>query len=128
MLLIIGGSVVLFAKDFNKRDAEFAAGLNIDVNQLEPFLKRVSTSILDSGLSDQEMKQIHTVVENMQKDNETKKIGTFEVVYRGKPAKIRVEAEIHMEDVNKEIEIYLSSSHELVYILDKELLKTEEEM
>ncbi|QGX64850.1 hypothetical protein GPA07_05055 [Bacillus sp. ms-22] len=128
LLLMIGGSVELFAKDFNKRDAEFAAGLNIDYDQLEPFLKHVSTSILDSGLSDQEMKQIHTVVKNMQKDNQTKEIGTFEVVYRGEPAKIRVEAEVHVEDVNKEVEIYLSSTNELVYILDKELLKIEEEI
>ncbi|EKF36091.1 hypothetical protein [Bacillus xiamenensis] len=128
LLLMIGGSIELFAKGFNKRDAEFAAGLNIDYDQLEPFLKHVSTSILDSGLGDQEMKQIHTVVKNMQKDNQTKEIGTFEVVYRGEPAKIRVEAEVHVEDVNKEVEIYLSSTNELVYILDKELLKIEEEI
>ncbi|PRO41616.1 hypothetical protein [Bacillus sp. LLTC93] len=127
LLLIIGGSVELFAKEFNKRDAEFAAGLNIDFDNLETFLKHVSTSIVDSGLSDQQIKHIHTEVKKMKKDNETKEIGTFEVMYRREPVKIRVEAEVHVEDVNKEVVIYLSSTQELVYILDKELLKTEEE-
>ncbi|CAM5379485.1 hypothetical protein BSAF29S_00412 [Bacillus safensis subsp. safensis] len=69
LLLIIGGSVELFAKDFNKRDAEFAAGLNIDVDQLEPFLKHVSSSILDSGLNYQDIKQIQSEIKKMQKDN-----------------------------------------------------------
>ncbi|MEB2356213.1 hypothetical protein LAV39_00740 [Bacillus pumilus] len=69
LLLMIGGSVELFAKDYNKHYAQFAAGLNIDVDQLEPFLKRVSTSILDSGLSDQEIKQILSKVQKMNQNN-----------------------------------------------------------
>lgn len=125
---MIGGSVELFAKDFNKRNAEFAAGLNIDSEQLEPFLNHISSSILDSGLNHQDIKQIQTEIKRMKKNNETRKIGTFEVIYRGEPAKIRVEVEVHVEDVNKEVLIYLYSTHELIYILDKELLKTEEEI
>ncbi|PRS81156.1 MULTISPECIES: hypothetical protein [unclassified Bacillus (in: firmicutes)] len=128
LLLMIGGSVELFAKDFNKRDAEFAAGLNIDVDQLEPFLKHVSSSILDSGLNHQDIKQIQSEIKKIQKDNETKEIGTFEVMYRGEPAKIRVEVEVHVEDINKEVGIYLFSTQELVYILDKELLNIEEKI
>ncbi|MCY7583501.1 hypothetical protein MH138_09820 [Bacillus safensis] len=128
LLLMIGGSVELFAKDFNKRNAEFAAGLNIDSEQLEPFLNHISSSILDSGLNHQDIKQIQTEIKRMKKNNETRKIGTFEVIYRGEPAKIRVEVEVHVEDVNKEVLIYLYSTHELIYILDKELLKTEEEI
>lgn len=127
LLLMIGGSVELFAKDYNKHYAQFAAGLNIDVDQLGPFLKRVSTSILDSGLSDQEIKQILTKVQKMNKNNETKKMGTFEVVYHKKPAKIKIEIEVHVKDGNKEVVIYMFSTQELVYILDKELLKTEED-
>ncbi|KUF24339.1 hypothetical protein [Bacillus sp. G1(2015b)] len=128
LLLMIGGSVELFAKDFNKRNAEFAAGLNIDSEQLEPFLNHISSSILDSGLNHQDIKQIQTEIKRMKKNNETRKIGTFEVIYRGEPAKIRVEVEVHVGDVNKEVLIYLYSTHELIYILDKELLKTEEEI
>ncbi|KML09453.1 hypothetical protein VL07_15485 [Bacillus safensis] len=128
LLLMIGSSVELFAKDFNKRNAEFAAGLNIDSEQLEPFLNHISSSILDSGLNHQDIKQIQTEVKRMKKDNETREIGTFEVMYRGEPAKIRVEVEVHVEDVNKEVLIYLYSTQELIYILDKELLKTEEEI
>lgn len=64
----------------------------------------------------------------MHKDNETKEIGTFEVMYRGEPAKIRIEVEVHVEDINKEVLIYFYSTQELIYILDKELLKTEEEI
>lgn len=39
LLLMIGGSVELFAKDYNKHYAQFAAGLNMDIDQLEPFFK-----------------------------------------------------------------------------------------
>ncbi|MFX0563079.1 hypothetical protein [Bacillus pumilus] len=128
LLLMISGSVELFAKDYNKHYAQFAAGLNIDVDQLGPFLKHVSSSILDSGLNHQDNKQIQSEIKKIQKDNETKEIGTFEVMYRGEPAKIRVEVEVHVEDINKEVGIYLFSTQELVYILDKELLNIEEKI
>ncbi|WP_144522673.1 hypothetical protein [Bacillus pumilus] len=126
LLLMVGGSVELFAKDYNKHYAQFAAGLNMDVDQLEPFLKRVSTSVLDSGLSDQEIKQILTNVQKMNKNNETKRMGIFEVVYHEKPAKIKMVIEVHVEDENKEVVIYMFSTQELVDVLDKELLKIEE--
>ncbi|AOZ89458.1 hypothetical protein BK049_12605 [Bacillus xiamenensis] len=126
LLLIISSSAELFAKDYNKHYAQFAAGLNMDVDQLEPFLKRVSTSVLDSGLSDQEIKQILYKVQKMNKNNETKKMGTFEVMYHEKTAKIKIEIEVHVEDGNKEVVIYMFSTQELVDVLDKELLKIEE--
>ncbi|KIL17701.1 hypothetical protein C2W58_03138 [Bacillus pumilus] len=126
LLLMIGGSVELFAKDYNKHYAQFAAGLNMDVDQLEPFLKHVSTSILDSGLSNQEIKQILSKVQKMNKNNETKKVGTFEVVYHEKQAKVKIVIEVHVEDGNKEVVIYMFSTQELVDVLDKELLKIEE--
>ncbi|WP_249670090.1 hypothetical protein [Bacillus altitudinis] len=126
LLLMIGGSVEVFAKDYNKHYAQFAAGLNMDVDQLEPFLKRVSTSVLDSGLSDQEIKQILYKVQKMNKNNETKRMGTFEVMYHEKTAKIKIEIEVHVEDGNKEVVIYMFSTQELVDVLDKELLKIEE--
>ncbi|MBU8637846.1 hypothetical protein [Bacillus pumilus] len=126
LLLMIGGSVELFAKDYNKHYAQFAAGLNMDVDQLEPFLTHVSTSILDAGLSVQEIKQILSKVQKMNQNNETKKMGTFEVVYHEKPAKIKMVIEVHVEDGNKEVVIYMFSTQELVDVLDKELLKIEE--
>ncbi|AZV53583.1 hypothetical protein DKE43_10905 [Bacillus pumilus] len=126
LLLMIGGSVELFAKDYNKHYAQFAAGLNINVDQLGPFLKHVSTSILDSGLSDQEIKQILSKVQKMNKNNETKKMGTYEVVYHEKLANIKIVIEVHVEDGNKEVVIYMFSTQELVDVLDKELLKIEE--
>ncbi|WLF32349.1 hypothetical protein [Bacillus altitudinis] len=58
--------------------------------------------------------------------NETKKMGTFEVVYHEKTAKIKIEIEVHVEDGNKEVVIYMFSTQELVDVLDKELLKIEE--
>jgi len=126
LLLIIGGSVEVFAKDYNKHYAQFAAGSNMDVDQLEPFLTHVSTSILDAGLSDQEIKQIVTNVQKMNKNNETKRMGTFEVMYLGEPANMKIEVEVHVEDGNKEVVIYLFSTEELVDVLDKELMKIEE--
>ncbi|MBW3701473.1 hypothetical protein C2U27_14450 [Bacillus aerophilus] len=126
LLLMIGGSVEVFAKDYNKHYAQFAAGSNMDVDQLEPFLTLVSTSILDAGLSDREIKQILTNVQKMNKNNETKRMSTFEVVYHEKTAKIKIEIEVHVEDGNKEVVIYMFSTQELVDVLDKELLKIEE--
>lgn len=126
LLLIIGGSVEVFAKDDNKHYAQFAAGSNMDVDQLEPFLTHVSTSILDAGLSDREIKQILTNVQKMNKNNETKRMGIFEVVYLGERAKMKIEVEVHVEDGNKEVVIYLFSTEELVDVLDKELLEIEE--
>ncbi|MDR4250497.1 MULTISPECIES: hypothetical protein [Bacillus] len=121
LLLMISGSVELFAKDYNKHYAQFAAGLNIDVDQLGPFLKHVPTSILDSGLSDEEIKQILSKVQKMNKNNETKKMGTFEVRYHEKLTNIKIVIEVHVEDGNK-----VFSTQELVDVLDKELLKIEE--
>lgn len=118
---MISGSVELFAKDYNKHYAQFAAGLNIDVDQLGPFLKHVPTSILDSGLSDEEIKQILSKVQKMNKNNETKKMGTFEVRYHEKLTNIKIVIEVHVEDGNK-----VFSTQELVDVLDKELLKIEE--
>lgn len=126
LLLMIGGSVEVFAKDYNKHYVQFIAGLNMDVDQLEPFLTHVSTSILDAGLSDQEIKQILTNVQKMNKNNETKRMGIFEVVYLGERAKMKIEVEVHVEDGNKEVVIYMFSTQELVDVLDKELLKIEE--
>ncbi|WP_151021569.1 hypothetical protein [Bacillus pumilus] len=126
LLLMIGGSVELFAKDYNKHYAQFAAGLNMDVDQLEPFLTHVSTSILDAGFSVQEINLILSKVQKMNQNNETKKMGTFEVVYHEKPAKIKMVIEVHVEDGNKEVVIYMFSTQELVDVLDKELLKIEE--
>ncbi|WP_342498613.1 hypothetical protein NST15_14935 [Bacillus sp. FSL R5-0820] len=128
LLLMIGGSVEVFAKDYNKHYAQFAAGSNMDVDQLEPFLTHVSTSILDSGLSNQEIKQILTNVQKMNKNNETKRMSTFKVMYLGEPANMKIEVEVHVEDGNKEVVIYLFSTEELVDVLDKELLKIEEAM
>lgn len=121
LLLMISGSVELFAKDYNKHYAQFMTGLNIDVDQLGPFLKHVPTSILDSGLSDEEIKQILSKVQKMNKNNETKKMGTFEVRYHEKLTNIKIVIEVHVEDGNK-----VFSTQELVDVLDKELLKIEE--
>ncbi|MFY0328238.1 hypothetical protein ACOMH1_00760 [Bacillus sp. YIM B13410] len=126
LLLMIGGSVEVFAKDYNKHYAQFAAGSNMDVDQLEPFLTHVSTSILDAGLSDQEIKQILTNVQKMNKNNETKRMSIFEVVYLGERAKMKIEVEVHVEDGNKEVVIYMFSTQDLVDVLDKELMKIEE--
>ncbi|MDG3045391.1 hypothetical protein OE903_21835 [Bacillus sp. B6(2022)] len=79
-------------------------------------------------MSDQEIKQILTNVQKMNKNNETKRMGTFKVMYLGEPANMKIEIEVHMEDGNKEVVIYLFSTEELVDVLDKELLKIEEAM
>ncbi|MFD4815080.1 hypothetical protein [Peribacillus butanolivorans] len=43
----------------------------------------------------------------MKEDNEVKEIGTLDVIYEGQPTKIGIQAEIHIEDVYKEIVLYM---------------------
>jgi hypothetical protein len=43
----------------------------------------------------------------MKEDNEVKEIGTLDVIYEGQPTKIRIQAEIHIEDVDKQIVLYM---------------------
>ncbi len=64
----------------------------------------------------------------MKKDNEVKEIGTFYVIYKGEKANIRIEADIHIEDDLSEVVLYMYSNQELVEIIDKEMMKFEEEM
>ncbi|KAA9031584.1 hypothetical protein [Niallia endozanthoxylica] len=119
---------------FNKKnntnhyeEAPFAAGMNFDFEEVDPFLRRLSSSILDSGFSQDDINTIQSEINTMKEDNEVKEIGIFDVIYKGQPTKIRIQAEIHIEDVDKEIVLYMFSIQELVDIIDEEMLKTEEE-
>ncbi|MGG0854325.1 hypothetical protein [Metabacillus fastidiosus] len=108
-------------------EAPFAAGMNFDLEEVEPFLKRLSSSILDSSFSQDEINTIQAEINAMKEDNEVKEIGTFDVIYKGQPTKIRIQAEIHIEDIDKEVVLYMFSIQELVDIIDEKMLRTEEE-
>jgi hypothetical protein len=121
---------------FNKKnafnEAPYAAGMNFDLEEVEPFLKHLSSSVLDSGFSQDEINTINSEIDTM-KHNEVKGFGTFDVIYKGKPTKIRIEGEVHIQegpkgDLLKEIVLYMYSIQELVDIIDEEMLKTEEEV
>lgn len=103
------------------KEAPFAAGINFDLEEITPFLTHISNSILDSGLNSEKIRNIQLEIESMTEDNQIKKLGTFDVVYQGKQATIRIEAEIHIEDEDKEVILYMYSSEELVHALDKEM-------
>lgn len=119
---------------FNKKnnyynEAPYAAGMNFDIENVKPFLTHLSSSILDLGFSQNEIDTIHSEIDFM-KHNEVKKVGTFNVIYKGKPTKIRIETEVHIEPgpkgtVFKEVVLYMYSDPELVKIIDEEMLKTE---
>ncbi|MED3986983.1 hypothetical protein P4646_23440 [Peribacillus simplex] len=74
--------------------------MNFDPEDVEPFLKHLSSTVLDSGFSQDEINSITSEIDTM-KHNEVKEIGTFDVIYKGKATKIRIEAEVHIEDVDK---------------------------
>ena len=88
-------------ENINYDEVPLAAGMNFDLEQVQPFLKRLSSSVLDSGFTAEEINTIDAQIEKMNKDNEIKEIGTFNVIYKGKQAEIRIEAEIHIEDVTQ---------------------------
>ncbi|WP_243459273.1 hypothetical protein [Metabacillus bambusae] len=119
-------------KNNNYNEALYAAGMNFDFEEVEPFLKHLSSSILDSGFSQDEINTIQSEFDIM-KHNEVKEIGTFDVIYKGKPTKIRIEGEVHIQEgpkgvLLKEVVLYMYSFQELVDIIDEEMLKTEEEV
>jgi hypothetical protein len=59
----------------------------------------------------------------MKQDNEVKEIGSFNVIYKREEAKIRIEAEIHIEDDLKEVVLFLYSNQVLVETIDEEMMK-----
>lgn len=124
ILLLVGG-IYLFNNKNNNNEAPYAAGMNFDPEEIKPFLKHLSSSILDSGFNQDEINTIESKINTM-KHNEVKEIGTFDVIYKGQPTKIRIQAEVHIEDVDKEVVLYMFSIQELVDIIDEEMLKTEE--
>lgn len=109
------------------KEARYAAGMNFDLEEIEPFLNHLSISILDSGLTQEEINMILSEIAEMNEDNELKEFGTFDVIYKGKPSKIRVQAEIHIEDEDKELVLYMYSTKKLVDVIEKEMLKVEEQ-
>ena len=121
LLLLVGGNNIFN----NKQDNNEAAGMHFDLKEVEPFLKHLSTSVLDPGFSQEKIKIIQEEIDTMKEDNEYKEIGTFNVIYKGKPTNIRIEAEIHIEDVEKEVVLFMYCTQELVEIIDEEMLKTE---
>lgn len=118
----------MFANKNDYKEAQYAAGMNFDLEKVEPFLKHLSSSVLDSGFSQAEIDTIQSEISTMKEDNEVKEIGTFDVTYKGKPTKIRIKAEIHIEDVSKEVVLYMYSHQELVDIIDEEMMKHAEEI
>ena len=109
------------------KEAPYAAGMNFDVEEIEPFLNHLSTSILDTVLDQKEIKFIQEKIENTNEHNQLIEFGIFDVTYKGKQSKIRIQAEVDIEDEDKEVVMYIYSSQELVDIIDKEMLKVEEQ-
>ncbi|SES25747.1 hypothetical protein SAMN04487944_12837 [Gracilibacillus ureilyticus] len=117
----------MFYKKKCFKEAPLAAGMNFDIEEVEPFLNHLSSTVLDSGFKTDEIITIQSEINTMKEDNEVKEIGTFDVKFKGQPAKIRIQAEIHMEDDDKEVVLYMFSNQELVEIIDEEMLKIEEQ-
>ncbi|MGG0414376.1 hypothetical protein [Peribacillus simplex] len=115
-------------ENINNDEAPLAAGMNFDLEEVQPFLNRLSSSVLNSGFTVDEINTIQSEIEKMKEDNEVKEIGTFNVIYKGHQAKIRIEAEIHIEDDLKEVVLYMYSNQELVEIIDEEMMKHVDEI
>lgn len=126
--LLVVGTIFMFTNQNQYEEAPFAAGINFDLDQVEPFLKRLTSSVLDSGFSQDEINSITSEIDKM-KHNEVKGIGTFDVTHKGKPTNIRIEAELHSgEDSPSEVVLYMYSHQELVDIIDEEMMKYAEEI
>ncbi|MBY6087914.1 MULTISPECIES: hypothetical protein [Bacillaceae] len=130
IILLVVGTIYMFNKKENiiKDEAPLAAGMNFDLEEIQPFLNRLSSSVLDSGFTAEEITTIEAQIEKMNKDNEIKEIGTFDVIYKGDKSEIRIEAEIHIEDDSREVVLLMYTSPELIEIIDEEMMKHAEEI
>ncbi|PLT31010.1 hypothetical protein [Peribacillus deserti] len=118
----------MFIKKNNVNNTEPppAAAMNFDLEKVQPFLIELS-SVLDSGFTESDIKAIQSKIEKMEENNEIKEIGSFHVIYQGEPAKIRMEAEIHIEDDLKEVVLNMYSNQVLVKTIDEEMMKFADE-
>lgn len=124
IILVVAGTIYMFNKknNINNDEASLAAGMNFDLENVQPFLKELS-SVLDSGFTDDDINAIQSRIEKMKQNNEVKEIGSFNVIYKGEQAKIRIVAEIHLEDDLKEVVLFMYSNEEIVATVDKEMMK-----
>ncbi|MDR7236493.1 hypothetical protein [Neobacillus drentensis] len=97
----------------------------MDPENVEPILSRLS-SVLDSGLTINEIKTIQSKIDKM-KNQEIKEIGKYNVIYHGQKSVIRIEAEMSIEDNEREVYVYMYSNHELVKFIDNEMTKFADE-
>ncbi|MBT2690566.1 hypothetical protein J7I93_20630 [Bacillus sp. ISL-47] len=110
-----------------KKNAPQAAGMNFDLEEVEPLLKRLN-SILDTGFKESDRKEIQSQINQMSTDHEVKEIGTYKVVYKGKQAQIRIEAEIHIEGDSREVVLNMYSQPKLVQAIDEKMLEHSDEL
>lgn len=132
-LLVVVVLIVIYVVVKRRGDSRFepdgpeAAGMNFDLENVRPFLERLSL-VFDSGFSEREIELIQSEIDVMDTDHEEKEIGTFSITYQGKPEKVRVVAEIHIEGDSKECVLYMFSKPEIVQVIDDEMMRFTEEM
>ena len=120
-------AVVLFMRKKQQHSAPPAAGMNFDLESVEPFLLRLS-SILDGGFTAENLREIVVGIDEMSEDHEVKDLGTYPVVYRGKSYQIRIEAEIHIEGDGREVVLNLFSTPVMVQLIDEEMMRYADEL
>lgn len=124
---LVMAAVVFIMRRRQQNSAPPAAGMNFDLENVEPFLLRLS-SILDVGFTDKNLHEIIAGIDKMSEDHEVKGLGTYPVVYRGKNYKIQVEAEIHIEDDSREVVLNLFSAPVMVQLIDEEMMRYADEL
>ncbi|TSI05179.1 hypothetical protein [Lysinibacillus sp. BW-2-10] len=110
------------------KEARYAAGMNFDLEDVESFLTHLNQTVLDSGFRQEGIELIMNEIHRLKIDHEQKEVGTFDVQFKGKPTKIRIVAEIHIEDEEKEVVLNMYSIQKLVNLIDKEMMKIGEKL
>ena len=128
LMVIAGGVYVLLVKrrDTANQEESLAAGMNFDLENVDPFLEELS-QVFDQGFTSEQIVFIQSKIEEMKEDHEINEIGTFPVTYKGKTAEIRIEAEIHIEDDLKEVVLIMYSRPDVIRIIDQEMMRFIEE-
>lgn len=114
-------------KSSQNEEAPFAAGANFNPETIQPFLQTLS-SAFDAGFTVENIQTIQSELKEMKIENDAKEIGVFPVVYNGEKASVRVVAEIHTEEDEKEFILFLYSTPEIVEKIEAEIMIFEEEL
>lgn len=99
------------------------ASMNFDLNNVKPFLQRISP-LIESGFTENEINQVQKEIEKMEHDDEFE-VGRFNIVYQNKKTVLIINA---FMDSPEAPDIYIYTEPDLAIQIQEEMINFAEEM